>query len=204
MQSYDFGLQANQLSDILCRGATVSSIQSQNNTLTRGASLRDTGDYDIPHPHPYTHHYMTTSSAATPQAMSMAESRPGSASGSGSSPGISGGSGSIGGGGGPGSIISGICSRSIDGVMCNANAQINYLVDCSHYDRLSGSIPIVPPPPQLHSEEEIEPAYATGIYPILYNRHFMFLFNKYIIHYGILFSFSSFFVFCRFFYFISL
>lgn len=107
---------------------------------------------------------MTTSTTATPQAMSVAESRPGSASGSGSSPGISGGSGSIGGvGGGGGSVISGYCSRSMDGIICTANAQINYIVDCSHYDRLSGSIPIVPPPPQLHSEEEIEPAYATGI-----------------------------------------
>lgn len=94
-KSYDFEIQANQLSDILCRGATVSSVQSTNNTLTRNSTLRDTGDYDVPHPHPYTHHYMTTSTSATPQAMSIVGSRPGSASGSGSSPGISAGSGSI-------------------------------------------------------------------------------------------------------------
>lgn len=79
-KSYDFDIQANQLSDILCRGATVSSIQSTNNTLTRNSTLRDTGDYDVPHPHPYTHHYMTTSTSATPQAMSIVGSRPGSAS----------------------------------------------------------------------------------------------------------------------------
>ncbi|GAB0099604.1 translation initiation factor IF-2-like [Sergentomyia squamirostris] len=141
--------QANQLSDILCRGATVSSISSANNTLTRGASLRDTGDYDIPHPHPHTHHYMTTST-------SVHGSRPGSAgassahgghhsgSGSGSSPGIS----------GAGSVIAG--------------GAVNYL-ECLHYERMPlpipiQQIPIVPPPPPSHllSEDEIEPAYATG------------------------------------------
>lgn len=37
--------------------------------------------------------------------------------------------------------------------------QINYLDACMHYER---PIPIVPPPPQMHSEDEIEPAYATG------------------------------------------
>lgn len=75
-KSYDFDIQANQLSDILCRGATVSSVQSTNNTLTRNSTLRDTGDYDVPHPHPYTHHYMTTSTSATPQAMSIVGSSP--------------------------------------------------------------------------------------------------------------------------------
>lgn len=75
-KSYDFDIQANQLSDILCRGATVSSVQSTNNTLTRNSTLRDTGDYDVPHPHPYTHHYMTTSTSATPQAMSIHGSSP--------------------------------------------------------------------------------------------------------------------------------
>jgi len=40
--------------------------------------------------------------------------------------------------------------------------------ECAHYDRMPipipVQIPIVPPPPpmNLHSEEEIEPAYATG------------------------------------------
>ncbi|XP_055318023.1 atypical protein kinase C isoform X7 [Sitodiplosis mosellana] len=149
-QSYDFDIQANQLSDILCRGATVSSVQSTNNTLTRNSTLRDTGDYDVPHPHPYTHHYMTTSTSATPQAMSIVGSSPqGSASGSGSSPGISAGSGSI---------------VGMDSMICtgrggyNDNMPINYLEACMHYER---PIPIVPPPPQMHSEDEIEPAYAT-------------------------------------------
>ncbi|XP_058979731.1 atypical protein kinase C-like isoform X2 [Musca domestica] len=136
-------IQANQLSDIMCRGAVVSSIQSANNTLTRGVSLHsrsgsahgsihgggshhgshgtvgppgsvhgsmgclqgstghlvsvghsnsgsvgmltggtvDTGDYDVPHPHPYTHHYMQTSSSITPphSTMNLMGSRPGSA-----------------------------------------------------------------------------------------------------------------------------
>lgn len=136
----------------MCRGATVSSIQSTNNTLTRGQSLRDTGDYDVPHPHPYTHHYMTTSTAATPQAMSIVGSRPGSASGSGSSPGIS--------------------SRSIDGGICVTSGQINYL-ECMHYERMPLPVPIPivpPPPPQLHSEDEVEPAYATGIYKLINNK----------------------------------
>lgn len=75
---------------------------------------------------------------------------PGSASGSGSSPGISAGSGSI---------------VGIDGMICtgsggfSGNMPINYLEACMHYER---PIPIVPPPPQMHSEDEIEPAYATG------------------------------------------
>lgn len=113
----------------------VSSIQSNNNTLTRGASLRDTGDYDVPHPHPYTHHYMTTSTSATPQPIG---------SGSGSSAG----SGSIGGGG----------IGAFGSLMGS-----NYL-DCLHYDRMQmpAPIPIVPPPPLMHSEDEVEPAYATG------------------------------------------
>ncbi|XP_075169179.1 protein kinase C iota type isoform X3 [Haematobia irritans] len=136
-------IQANQLSDIMCRGAVVSSIQSANNTLTRGVSLHsrsgsahgsihgggshhgshgtvgppgsahgsmgclqgstghlvnvghsnsgsvgmlaggpiDTGDYDVPHPHPYTHHYMQTSSSITPphSTINLIGSRPGSA-----------------------------------------------------------------------------------------------------------------------------
>lgn len=41
-----------------------------------------------------------------------------------------------------------------------------YYTDTSHYDRMPIPIPIVPAPPQLHmgsmhSEDEIEPAYAT-------------------------------------------
>ncbi|XP_017864931.1 PREDICTED: atypical protein kinase C isoform X3 [Drosophila arizonae] len=126
-QSKYFDIQANQLSDIMCRGAVVSSIQSANNTLTRGVSLHsrsgsahgshhshshhgsahgslgclqggvgvgvgtgstgsigmmsashiDTGDYDVPHPHPYTHHYMQTTASVTPPHATL--SRPGSA-----------------------------------------------------------------------------------------------------------------------------
>lgn len=159
-QSYDFGIQANQLSDILCRGATVSSIQSTNNTLTRNASMRgDTGDYDVPHPHPYTHHYMSTSSTtATPQAMSTVGSRPGSAggSGSGSSPGGCMSIGSCDGGG----SIAGILPSTVGGGV--GMGTVNYL-DCMHYERMPLPVPIpIVPPPQLHSEEEIEPAYATG------------------------------------------
>lgn len=168
----------------MCRGATVSSIQSANNTLTRGQSLRDAAsEYDVPHPHPHTHHYMTTSCGAPSSMISLHTiSRPGSAgansqhgSGSGSSPGGGGG----GGIGGP----------------------VSYL-DCLHYERMPLPIPnpMVPPsssagshhmtqqqqihlvqqhqqqqlphqyqPQQQHfhhhyqqSEEEVEPAYATG------------------------------------------
>lgn len=168
-----FDIQANQLSDIMCRGAVVSSIQSANNTLTRGVSLHsrsgsahgsihgggshhgshgavgpgsahgsmgclqgstghlvnvvhgssgsvgmlagggaiDTGDYDVPHPHPYTHHYMQTSTSITPphSTMSLIGSRPGSAgpcpghdSGSDSSQGCGGSIMASGGGGGGG------------------------------------------------------------------------------------------------------
>ncbi|XP_058462263.1 atypical protein kinase C isoform X1 [Malaya genurostris] len=162
--------QANHLSDIICR-ATVPSIQSAGNTLTRGTSLRDTGDYAVPHPHPHTHHYMTTSD--TPRTLSRVGSCPGSTggsgsahgSGSGSSPG--GGPGSSGGGGGGRGSIGGSV-----GMMCGASLHggsqgggLEY-VECSHYDRMPLPIPVQipivpPPPPQLCSEEEIEPAYAT-------------------------------------------
>lgn len=113
--------------------------------------MRDTGDYDVPHPHPYTHHYMTTSTTATPQAMSTVGSRPGSAgeSGSGSSPG--------------GCISGGSCDGggSISGHIPPTG--VSYL-DCMHYERMPIPVPIpIVPPPQIHSEDEIEPAYATGI-----------------------------------------
>uniref|UniRef100_A0A182UHA4 Uncharacterized protein n=1 Tax=Anopheles melas TaxID=34690 RepID=A0A182UHA4_9DIPT len=164
-------LNANQLSDIICR-ATQPSIQSAGNTLTRGTSLRDTGDYAVPHPHPHTHHYMSTS--ATPPSLSRVGSCPGSTggsgsghgSGSGSSPGGGpgsggGGSGSVGGGGGVGSGVS-ICGGSILG---GSQGRLEY-IECSHYDRMPLPIPVqipIVPPPQLHSEDEIEPAYATGM-----------------------------------------
>ncbi|XP_053675919.1 atypical protein kinase C [Anopheles nili] len=160
--------QANQLSDIICR-ATQPSIQSAGNTLTRGTSLRDTGDYAVPHPHPHTHHYMSTS--ATPPSLSRVGSCPGSTggsgsghgSGSGSSPGggpgsCGGGSGSVG-GGGVGSGV-GICGGSILG---GSQGRLEY-IECSHYDRMPLPIPVqipIVPPPQMHSEDEIEPAYAT-------------------------------------------
>uniref|UniRef100_A0A182MTT8 Uncharacterized protein n=1 Tax=Anopheles culicifacies TaxID=139723 RepID=A0A182MTT8_9DIPT len=161
---------ANQLSDIICR-ATQPSIQSAGNTLTRGTSLRDTGDYAVPHPHPHTHHYMSTS--ATPPSLSRVGSCPGSTggsgsghgSGSGSSPGGGpgsggGGSGSVG-GGGVGSGV-GICGGSILG---GSQGRLEY-IECSHYDRMPLPIPVqipIVPPPQLHSEDEIEPAYATAL-----------------------------------------
>ncbi|XP_029731494.1 atypical protein kinase C isoform X2 [Aedes albopictus] len=161
--------QANQLTDIICRAAQPS-IQSAGNTLTRGTSLRDTGDYAVPHPHPHTHHYMTTSD--TPRTLSRVGSCPGSTggsgsahgSGSGSSPGAGPGSGGGGGGGGRESIIGssmGICGMGILGG--SQGAGLEY-VECSHYDRMPLPIPVkipVVPPPQMHSEDEIEPAYAT-------------------------------------------
>ncbi|KFB45082.1 hypothetical protein ZHAS_00013000 [Anopheles sinensis] len=177
IRDLEFGvnLMANQLSDIICR-ATQPSIQSAGNTLTRGTSLRDTGDYAVPHPHPHTHHYMSTS--ATPPSLSRVGSCPGSTggsgsghgSGSGSSPGGGpgsggGGSGSVGGGiggggVGGGSIGVGICGGSILG---GSQGRLEY-IECSHYDRMPLPIPVqipIVPPPQLHSEDEIEPAYAT-------------------------------------------
>ncbi|XP_037951786.1 atypical protein kinase C isoform X2 [Teleopsis dalmanni] len=157
--------QANQLSDILCRGAVVSSIQSANNTLTRGVSLHsrsgsahgsihggshhgsghgghgsahgsmgclqgstghlisgqnasgsvgmlpgaiNTGDYDVPHPHPYTHHYMQINASTTPphSTISLIGSRPGSA---GACPGHDSGSDSS---QGCGSIMGGVTGNS--------------------------------------------------------------------------------------------
>lgn len=41
--------------------------------------------------------------------------------------------------------------------------QVSYMDSYMHYER---PIPIVPPPPQMHSEDEVEPAYATGSRPI--------------------------------------
>lgn len=40
---------------------------------------------------------------------------------------------------------------------------ISYL-ECMHYERmpLPVPLPMVPPPMMLHSEDEVEPAYATG------------------------------------------
>jgi hypothetical protein len=149
-------IKAAQLSDIICRATTVS-IQSANNTLTRGASsLRDTGDYAVPHPHPHTHHYMQTS--ATPPSLSRVGSCPGSSHGS-HHGGSGSGSGSSPCGGGAGSIAS-IIGRHTS----NESMGMNY-IECSHYDRMPLPIPIGMPLPlsQMHSEDEIEPAYSTGL-----------------------------------------
>lgn len=60
-----------------------------------------------------------------------------------------------------------ICIHLADGMICtgsggfSGNVQINYFDACMHYER---PIPIVPPPPQMLSEDEVEPAYATGTY----------------------------------------
>lgn len=173
-------IKANQLTDIICR-AVQPSIQSASNTLTRGSTLRgDNGDYAVPHPHPHTHHYMTTTTIDTPRSLSRVGSCPGSTRGSihgsnsGSSPGadihsIHHGShpsvlemSSMGGGGGYNSDT--LHSRTSGRSTNYATSQF----DCAHYDRMPipipVQIPIVPPPPpmSLHSEEEIEPAYATG------------------------------------------
>jgi hypothetical protein len=124
--------------------------------LTRGASLRDTGEYAVPHPHPHTHHYMQTS--ATPPSLSRVGSCPGSSHGS-HHGGSGSGSGSSPCGGGTGSIGS-----IIDRQTSNESMGMNY-IECSHYDRMPLPIPIGMQllPTQTHSEDEIEPAYSTGL-----------------------------------------
>lgn len=165
-------IKANQLSDIICR-AVQPSIQSASNTLTRNSTLRDTGDYAVPHPHPHTHHYMTTSD--TPRTLSRVGSCPGStrASMHGSNSGSS-----------PGADIHSTHHGSHPSVLeissmgCNDNSHnshnriisysYNNQFEYGHYDRMPMpipvQIPIVPPPPPMNllSEEEVEPAYATG------------------------------------------
>jgi hypothetical protein len=144
-----FPLQTNQLTDIICR-AVQPSIQSASNTLTRNASLRDTGDYAIPQPHPH-HHIVTTTKSTT--SLIRCGSCPGSTgvsrrgSSSESSPA---GNASVIGGGSDGASVIGQ----------------GYYTDTGHYDRMPIPIPIVPAPPHshisgMHSEDEIEPAYAT-------------------------------------------
>lgn len=143
-------LQTNQLTDIICR-AVQPSIQSASNTLTRNASLRDTGDYAIPQPHP--HHHIITSGKST-SSLIRCGSCPGSTgvsrrgSSSESSP-----AGTV----GNASVIGGS-----DGTR---EYQGYYTDSTAHYDRMPMPIPIpIPAPPHLgsmHSEDEIEPAYAT-------------------------------------------
>lgn len=148
-------LQTNQLTDIICR-AVQPSIQSASNTLTRNASLRDTGDYAVPqHPH-HPHHIITTKSSTT--SLIRCGSCPGSTgvsrrgSSSESSPAGTIGNSVIGGGSDGASVIG-----------------QGYYTDTGHYDRMPIPIPIVSMP-QHHlvlgpgsmlSEDEIEPAYAT-------------------------------------------
>jgi hypothetical protein len=143
-------LQTNQLTDIICR-AVQPSIQSASNTLTRNASLRDTGDYAIPQPHPH-HHIITTTKSTT--SLIRCGSCPGSTgvsrrgSSSESSP-----AGTV----GNTSVIGGSDGTSMKEYQ-------GYYTDTSHYDRMPIPIPIQAPPhhaSSMHSEDEIEPAYAT-------------------------------------------
>lgn len=144
-------LQTNQLTDIICR-AVQPSIQSASNTLTRNSSLRDTGDYAIPQPHPH-HHIITTKSSNT--SLIRCGSCPGSTgvsrrgSSSESSP-----AGTVG-------------NTSVIGGSDGTRDYQGYYTDTTaHYDRMPMPIPIsVPIAPlhmgSMHSEDEIEPAYAT-------------------------------------------
>lgn len=151
-------LQTNQLTDIICR-AVQPSIQSATNTLTRNSSIRDTGDYAIPQPHPH-HHIISTTKSTT--SLIRCGSCPGSTgvsrrgSSSESSP-----AGTI----GNTSVMGGSDGASVIGQ--------GYYTDTSHYDRMPIPIPIVPAPPRLvgmHSEDEIEPAYAT-VFPTTNMHH---------------------------------
>jgi len=139
--------QTNQLTDIICR-AVQPSIQSANNTLTRNASLRDTGDYAIPQPHPH-HHIITTTKSTT--SLIRCGSCPGSTgvsrrgSSSESSP-----AGTVG-------------NASVIGGSDGGGAGGYHMDYTGHYDRMPIPIPIVPVVTMgsMHSEDEIEPAYAT-------------------------------------------
>lgn len=142
-------LLQNQLTDIICR-AVQPSIQSATNTLTRNSSIRDTGDYAIPQPHPH-HHIITTTKSTT--SLIRCGSCPGSTgvsrrgSSSESSP-----NGTV----GNTSVIGGSDGASVIGQ--------GYYTDTAHYDRMPIPIPVVPASSHLgsmHSEDEIEPAYAT-------------------------------------------
>lgn len=173
-------LQTNQLTDIICR-AVQPSIQSASNTLTRNSSLHgDTGDYAIPQPHPH-HHIITTTKSTTSlircgscpgstgvsRRGSSSESSPAGTVGHASIHGSSIHGGSIHGGsmhGGSmhgGSMHGGSMHGGSDGTSVIGQG---YYTDTAHYDRMPIPIPIVPAPPHhsnMHSEDEIEPAYAT-------------------------------------------
>lgn len=113
--------------------------------------MRDTGDYAIPQPHPH-HHILTTTKSSS---LIRCGSCPGSTgvsrrgSSSESSP-----AGTV----GNASVICGSDGASVIGQ--------GYYTDTGHYDRMPIPIPIAPAPSHphlgsMHSEEEIEPAYAT-------------------------------------------
>lgn len=166
---YFASLQTNQLTDIICR-AVQPSIQSATNTLTRNSSLHDTGDYAIPQPHPH-HHIVTTTKSTT--SLIRCGSCPGSTgvsrrgSSSESSPAGTVGHASIHGGSMHGGSMHGgsMHGGSMHGGSDGASViHSGYYTDTAHYDRMPIPIPIVPAPPHLgsmHSEDEIEPAYAT-------------------------------------------
>lgn len=146
------------MSDIICR-AVQPSIQSASNTLTRNSSLRggDLADYAVPQAH--MHHHIITPAKSTSSLMRCG-SCPGSAvvsrrgSSSESSP-----AGTV----GHASVIGG----GSDGVASMCRVGSGYYTDTTaHYDRMPIPIPIVPVAhmsnmSNMHSEDEIEPAYAT-------------------------------------------
>ena len=130
------------------------SIQSATNTLTRNASLRmgDLGDYAIPQA--MHHHIITT--AKSNSSLIRCGSCPGSTgvsrrgSSSESSP--------------AGTVENASVIGGSDGIsMCRIGSGY-YTDSTAHYDRMPIPIPVVPINPHIsnmHSEDEIEPAYAT-------------------------------------------
>lgn len=142
----------NQLSDIICK-AVQPSIQSATNTLTRNSSIQveDLGDYAIPQA---MHHHIITS-AKSNTSLIRCGSCPGSTgvsrrgSSSESSP--------------AGTVENASVIGGSDGIsMCRIGS--GYYTDTTaHYDRMPIPIPIAPISHMnnMHSEDEIEPAYAT-------------------------------------------
>lgn len=126
------------------------------------------GDYAVPQPHPH-HHIITSASKSAGNLIQRCGSCPNSAgvsrrgSSSESSPaGTNGGT----------SVLGGSDGGGMGGVYLDCKYQEKYqdfdnVIHSqqgvhSHYDRMPIPIPIVPPPPiNLHSEDEVEPAYAT-------------------------------------------
>lgn len=103
--------------------------------------------------------------SATPPSLSRVGSCPGSTHGSGHGSGHgSHGSGSGSSPGGGCSMIGIDNSGMMGGIGVGNSGGLGY-IECSHYDRMPLPIPVsIPIIPSLHhSEDEIEPAYATGI-----------------------------------------